>query len=168
MKKTLLWIASSIILLISGTNSVLAAGVDMRQSQMRVVLTKYHSPMIGLEDVLIKTAEKYGLDWTLMAAIAGTESSFAKRMPVSPTGGPCNNPYGWGIYGDNKICFESLEASIEGVASGLAKKYNITSLESIARTYNTVSTDSWIAHTRFFMNKIKATEIPVSSLPITL
>jgi hypothetical protein len=119
--------------------------------------------MIGLEDVLIKTAEKYGLDWTLMAAIAGTESSFAKRMPHN-----CNNPYGWGIYGDNKICFATLEESIEGVASGLAKKYNISSIESIARTYNKVSTEGWISHTRFFMNKIKTAEIPVSALPITL
>lgn len=163
MKKTLLWIASSILLLTSGTNTVFAAEHDSRAAQMRVVLTKYKSPMVGLEDVLIKTAEKYGLDWTLMAAIAGTESSFAKRMPYN-----CNNPYGWGIYGDNKICFNSLEDSIEGVASGLAKKYNISSIESIARTYNKVSTEGWIKHTKFFMHKIKTAEIPVSSLPITL
>lgn len=119
--------------------------------------------MVGLEDMLIETAEKYNLDWTLMAAIAGTESSFAKRMPYQ-----CNNPYGWGIYGSNKICFESLEDSIEGVASGLAKKYNISTLESIARTYNKVSTNDWIKHTRFFMNKIKTAQVPVSALPITL
>ncbi len=163
MKKTLLWIASSILLLTSGTNKALAAEHDPRAAQMRVVLTKYNSPMVGLEDVLIATAEKYGLDWTLMAAIAGTESSFAKRMPAN-----CNNPYGWGIYGNNKICFKSLEDSIEGVASGLAKKYNISSIESIARTYNKVSTQGWISHTKFFMNKIKTAEVPVSALPITL
>jgi len=163
MNKTLIWIASAILLFISGTTKTIAAEHDIRATQMRVVLTKYNSPMIGLEDVLIKTAEKYGLDWTLMAAIAGTESSFAKRMPAN-----CNNPYGWGIYGDNKLCFKSLEDSIEGVASGLAKKYNISTLESIAHTYNTVSTDGWISHTKFFMNKIKTAQIPVSSLPITL
>lgn len=163
MKKTILWIASSILILFSGTNKVMAVEHDFRAAQMRVVLTKYNSPMVGLEDVLIETAEKYGLDWTLMAAIAGTESSFAKRMPYN-----CNNPYGWGIHGDNKICFKSLQDSIEGVASGLAKKYNISSIESIGRTYNKVSTDGWIKHTKFFMNKIKTAEIPVSSLPITL
>ena len=163
MKKTLIWIASLTLLFISGTTKAIAAEHDPRAAQMRVVLAKYKSPMVGLEDVLIATAEKYGLDWTLMAAIAGTESSFAKRMPQN-----CNNPYGWGIYGDNKLCFESLEASIEGVASGLAKKYNISTLESIACTYNTVSTDGWISHTRFFMNKIKTAEVPISSLPITL
>lgn len=163
MKKTLLWIASTILLLISGTSPIHAQSDQHRLAQMRVVLAKYNSPMLGLEDILIETAEKYGLDWTLMAAIAGTESSFARRMPHE-----CINPYGWGIYGDNKLCFTSLEGSIEGVASGLAKKYNISTLESIARTYNTVSTNSWISHTRFFMNKIKTAQIPVSSLPITL
>jgi len=163
MKKTLIWLASAILLLSSGSNKVFAADVDLRTAQMRVVLAKYNSPMVGLEDFLIKTAEQYDLDWTLMAAIAGTESSFARRMPYK-----CINPYGWGIYGDNKLCFASLEESIAGVASGLAKKYNISSLESIAYTYNKVSTTSWIAHTRFFMNKIKTAQIPVSALPITL
>ncbi len=163
MRKILVWIASFIFIFLSGTTSIKANEQDMRVAQMRVVLTKYNSPMIGLEKVLIATAEKYGVDWTLMAAIAGTESSFAKRMPAN-----CNNPYGWGIYGDNKLCFESLEASIEGVASGLAKKYNISSIESIARTYNTVSTEGWISHTKFFMKKIQTAEIPVSALPIIL
>lgn len=163
MMKIIVWVIFSALMLTSGVNQVKATDFDSRAVQMRVVLEKYNSPMVGLEDTLIATAEKYSLDWTLLAAIAGTESSFAKRMPYQ-----CHNPYGWGIYGRNKICFESLEASIEGVASGLAKKYDISSLETIAYTYNKVSTESWINHTRFFMNKIKTAEIPVSSLPITL
>lgn len=163
MNKTLIWILSAVILFTSGATKIKAAEDDPRAAQMRVILKKYNSPMVGLEDVLISTAEKYQLDWTLMAAIAGTESSFAKRMPYN-----CVNPYGWGIYGNNKLCFKSLEDSIEGVAAGLAAKYNISSIESIAYTYNKVSTAGWIKHTRFFMNKIKTAEIPVSSLPITL
>lgn len=163
MRKTLVYIICTILLFISGKTRISAQKHDMRAVQMREVLSQYDSPMVGLEDVLIQTAQKYGLDWTLLAAIAGTESSFARRMPYQ-----CNNPYGWGIYGSNKICFESLEASIEGVASGLFAKYNLSTLESIAHTYNTVSTDSWISHTRFFMRKIKTAQIPVSALPITL
>lgn len=163
MKKFIVWIITAILLILSGNTKAFALEHDSRPAQMHEVLVKYKSPMIGLEDVLIKTAEKYNLDWTLMAAIAGTESSFAKRMPVN-----CINPYGWGIYGDNKLCFASLEESIEGVAAGLSAKYNISSVESIARTYNTVSTDGWIKHTKFFMNKIKTAEVPVATLPITL
>lgn len=175
MNKILIWGICAIFLFISGTTKIQAKEHDLsrvhvgkgeadpRVAQMRTVLTKYKSPMVGLEKVLIDTAEKYDLDWTLMAAIAGTESSFASRMPAG-----CINPYGWGIYGDNKICFKTLEDSIEGVAAGLAKKYNTSSLESIARTYNKVSTEGWINHTKFFINKIKTAQVPVSSLPINL
>jgi hypothetical protein len=145
-----------------------ARAYDARVAQMETVLAKYRSPMAGHAELLIQTAEKYGLDWTLLAAIAGTESSFGRRMPVSASGETCINPYGWGIYGENKLCFASFEAAIEGVAAGLAAKYNLSSLESIAHTYNTVSTDGWIQHTRFFMNKIKTAQVPVSALPITL
>ncbi|MFH2019262.1 MAG: hypothetical protein ABII80_01430 [bacterium] len=140
-----------------------AFGFDPREVKMRLVLERYNSPLVDLSSVLIETAEKYDLDWTLLAAIAGTESSFAKRMPES-----CINPYGWGIYGDHRICFESLEKSIMEVGEGIGTKYNTSSLLAIARTYNTVSTDSWLSHTTFFMNKIKNQEIPVSALPITL
>lgn len=136
---------------------------DERVVKMNVILTKYNSPMVGLESTLIKLADDRGLDWTILAAIAGTESTFGKRMPYQ-----CLNPYGWGIYGDNKICFASFEKAAETVADGLVKKYNTSSLYSIARTYNSVSTDSWAAHTQYFINKIKTAEIPVHALPITL
>ena len=163
MRKILVCLASVLVLILSGTTPTKASEPDLRAQQMRAILTKYSSPMIGLENILIRTAEEYGLDWTLLAAIAGTESSFGKHMP-----GDCINPYGWGIYGDHKLCFISFKESIEGAASGLAKKYNISSLESIPHTYNSVSTDGWIRHTRFFMNKIKTAEIPVHQLPLTL
>lgn len=136
---------------------------DYKVEQMTSALTAYNSPMAAYSRELITIAEKYNLDWTLLAAIAGTESSFGKRMPYE-----CLNPYGWGIYGDNKLCFESFPAAAEAVAIGLSTKYNTQSLETIGQTYNKVSTDSWVNHTRFFMNKIKSASIPVESLPIEL
>ncbi|TXI34319.1 MAG: hypothetical protein E6Q53_01550 [Candidatus Moraniibacteriota bacterium] len=162
MKKILL----TLILLfyaLAKTSAVLAFEYDVRPLAMRAVLEKYNSPMVGYENELIKVAEKYGLDWTLLAAIAGTESSFGKRMPAN-----CLNPYGWGIYGDNKLCFNSFPDAAEAVAKGLSSRYNISSLESIGRTYNKVSTEGWINHTKFFMNKIKNASIPVAQLPIEL
>lgn len=134
---------------------------DAREVQLRLVLERYHSPLVGLEGTLISTAEKYGMDWTTLAAIAGTESSFAKRMP-------CNNPFGWGITGSKRICFASLEEAIIQVGKGIGTKYNTSSLETIGRKYNTVNTAGWVSNTRFFANKIKSQPIPVSSLPFTL
>ena len=163
MKQVLSVIVSLIALFLSGVHPVKAAEPDYRVLQMRTILSKYNSPMLGLEDKLVSTADQYGLDWTILAAIAGTESSFGKRMPHQ-----CINPYGWGIYGANKLCFTSFEAAISGVAKGLSTKYNTTSLETIAKTYNSVSTSAWTSHTRFFMNKIKTAEVPVHALPVTL
>lgn len=163
MKKILLWATSLLIVLISGISPVKANEFDLRPLQMRTVLLRYDSPMVGLEEELIAIAEENNLDWTLMAAIAGTESSFGKRMPYQ-----CLNPYGWGIYGDNKLCYDSFADAAKAVATGLSTRYNTTSLETIARTYNTVSTDGWLSHTRFFMDKIKSAGVPVHSLPITL
>lgn len=163
MKKVCVWVICAILLIMSGTTKALAVEVDPRAAQMRIVLEQYNSPMVGLEDVMIATAEKYNLDWTLLAAIAGTESTFGNHMPAN-----CVNPYGWGVYGDNKLCFTDFKDSIEGVAAGLSGKYNTTSVEAIAHTYNKVSTDGWIMHTHYFMNKIKTAPVPVATLPITL
>lgn len=163
MKNISLWIIGSLLLLFSSISPVNAAINDTRATQMHQVLVKYDSPMLGSEIALIRIAEKYGLDWTLLAAIAGTESSFGRHMPFK-----CLNPYGWGVGGDNKLCFDSFTDAAEAVALGLSKKYNTRSLETIATTYNKVSTEGWISHTKFFMNKIKTAEIPVSALPIEL
>ena len=103
MWKTLLAIILVVPIFLSSYTATFAYNLDSRAAQMRTILTKYNSPMIGLENILIRTAEEYGLDWTLLAAIAGTESSFGKHMP-----GDCINPYGWGIYGDHKLCFISF------------------------------------------------------------
>lgn len=163
MRKYLIALVGALFLLFADILPAYAAEPDFRVIRMHSVLVNYHSPMAGYEQKLIDTADQYHLDWTLLAAIAGTESSFGIHMPEN-----CVNPYGWGIYGDNRLCFESYDAAIVGVAAGLAASYNLSSLTTIARTYNTVSTASWIAHTRYFMNRIKTAEIPVSSLPVTL
>ena len=153
----------SLLAAFAGSARPALAGNDMRAMQMHTYLEKVGSPMAGYEVKLIVTAEKNGLDWTFLAAIAGTESTFGKRMPYE-----CINPYGWGIYGDHKICFKSFDEAIEVVGAGLGKKYNKTSLETIARTYNKVSTEGWITHTRFFMNKIKNTPVSAQHLSIEI
>lgn len=156
-------IATILVLTTANTSYASELTPEFKQLKLKTVLTNYNSPLVGLEKVLINTAEKYNLDWTLLAAITGNESAFAKRMPYQ-----CNNPFGWGIYGDNKLCFESLEKSIIEVGKGLGTKYNITSLESIAYTYNPGNTNKWLSATKFFIRKIKNQDIPVSELPLEL
>lgn len=151
------------LILIFGLVQNVSAATNLQILRAETVLKSYNSPMQGSAKELIEIAQDYNLDWTLLIAIAGTESSFGKRMPAN-----CTNPYGWGIYGDHKLCFESFSDAARAVATGLTTRYNTTSLEAIGRTYNKVSTESWIKHTQFFMNKIKNASIPVSNLPIEL
>ena len=134
-----------------------------KEIKLNLVLQKYNSPLQGHEKELITYAEKYHLDWALLAAIAGTESSFGKRMPYQ-----CLNPFGWGIYGQNRLCFDSFSQTIQTVAQGIGTKYNTTNLETIARTYNPVNTQHWLRLTRKFLYQIKNRPIPASKLPITL
>ena len=163
MWKKLLALVLAGIFTISAAVPVHADNETIEAAQMHEVLEKYHSPMSRHETVLIDTAKQYGLDWTLLAAIAGTESSFGLYMP-----GNCINPYGWGIYGDNEICFKSFDDAAAGLAAGLSAGYNTTSVRTIAYTYNHVSTGGWLAHTESFMDQIKNAPVPVSALPITL
>lgn len=131
--------------------------------KLRLVFEKYNSPFLGMEEAFLDVADTYSIDWTLLPAISGTESSFAKRMPAN-----CNNPYGWGITGTKRLCFSNLENATKAVAEGLTTKYNTTSLQTIARKYNPSYTDHWVKNTTFFMNKIKNVQVPLAAMPINL
>ncbi len=165
MKQKILLIAFWLISLVSIFSSPVRAeeASSAEEIRLNLVLKKYHSPMEGQEKLLIATAKKYNLDWTLIAAIAGTESSFGKYMPYQ-----CINPFGWGIYGDHKLCFSSFAEAIQVVGQTIGTKYNTSSLETIARTYNPSHTQHWLHLTKAFISKIKNQPIPVSKLPLTL
>lgn len=154
-------LALSVALTLTKPSTVWASEQNTRELKLKLVLESYDSPLVGLESELIETAELYDLDWTLLAAISGVESSFAKRMPYN-----CNNPFGWGITGSKRLCFDKLENAIYKVGNGIGTKYNTNSLSTIAKTYNPGNYKDWAAKTQFFMNKIKNQDIPASLLPI--
>ena len=79
---------------------------------------------------IVMTADKYGLDWRLIPAIAGVESSFGKKMPIHSY-----NAYGWA---NGKYRFNSWEESIDIVSKTLKEKYidkGANDLYKIARIY---------------------------------
>lgn len=78
-------------------------------------------PLFGKGIKFVLAAEKYGIDWNLLPAIAVRESSGGKQ--------PCgNNPFGWGDCKMNN--FRSYDEAIEIVSSHLSG-----SKESTARYY---------------------------------
>ena len=120
---------------------------DARVIALTRVFEKYNSPLAPFSQAYIDTADKYGIDWELLPAISGLESSFGNaQMPGS------YNSYGWG---GGHIYFKSVEDGIDVVLSGLKKNYigrGATTVESIAPIYS--ESPTWAPRVRRFMNEI--------------
>lgn len=122
---------------------------DYRIEILRAYLTKHHSPLAEYADELVETADKYNIDWRLVPAISGVESTFGKRIPHNSF-----NAYGWA---NGAYKFKSWEDSIEIVTKTLREKYidkGAPSIAKIARRYAPPSS-TWAKNVKFFMNKIE-------------
>lgn len=84
---------------------------DSRVLALERVFTKHNSPLAPFAKNYVETADKYELDWRLLPAIAGLESSFGNAQLKGSY-----NSYGWG---GGRIYFNSVEDGIETVMYGL-------------------------------------------------
>ncbi len=121
---------------------------DERVEKLAFFLAGHNSPLSQFADCFVEAADKYGLDWKLLAAISGIESTFGKRIPANSF-----NAYGWG---NGQIHFESWQQSIDHVSRILAEKYVAKGLDTpdkMAPIYAPPS-DSWAGKVNYFMEKI--------------
>jgi hypothetical protein len=141
--------------------------VDKRVDTLRAFLHEYNSPMEKDAVSFIREADKNSLDWKLVVAIAGTESTFGKHIPRGSY-----NAWGWGIptgaqYG---VGFTSWADGIATVSRGLKENYidkGALTLNEIGDIY--AASPVWAAHVRFFIEKIEQfTPSDPSSLDITI
>ncbi|MCA9375027.1 glucosaminidase domain-containing protein, partial [Candidatus Dojkabacteria bacterium] len=92
---------------------------DSRVIAMRRFLVDYNSPMYPYAEVFIQEADKYGLDWRIVASISGVESAFGNLIPYRS-----NNAWGWkGDPTRDWSYFISWSEGIETVTKGLAQGY---------------------------------------------
>jgi hypothetical protein len=97
---------------------------DPRVIAMQKFLLAYNSPMYPYSKNFIEQADRYSLDWRLVASISGVESAFGNLVPRGT-----NN--GWGWRGANPTAqgwsqFETWGHGIETVTSRLALGYGTT------------------------------------------
>lgn len=121
---------------------------DYRERILRDYLISHNSPMADYANNFIYYADKYDIDWRLVPAIAGVESTFGKRIPTNSY-----NAYGWN---NGKFSFTSWTESIEVVSKALRENYynkGATSIDKIARRYAPPS-NTWNWKVKYFMNKI--------------
>ncbi len=113
---------------------------------------KYNSPLKGTAPKFVEIADKYNLDYTLLPSISCMESTCGKHLIEGS-----NNPFGWGVYGDQYIAFESYEEAIEVVGEGLYEGYFSKGFDTpakIAPIYTPPNSQNWYRGVNFFSNQI--------------
>jgi len=98
------------------------------------------SVLAGYGAKFVEEARKNDIDWRLVVAIAGRETTFGKNMCKNPKAP--NNPFGWGSC---KFGFESIDEAIEkvseslgGNSEGTARHYDGKTTTQILRKYNSI------------------------------
>ena len=122
---------------------------DGRVEKLKLFLESYGSPLADYAQNFVAAADKNEVDWKLVAAITGVESTFGRQIPYQSY-----NAYGW-CNGDYR--FESWEQSIEYVSRYLKEKYYDRGLdkpEKIAPIYAPPSS-TWAGKVIYFMKKIE-------------
>lgn len=130
----------------------LRASSDYREIKLRNFLQKYNSPLTRFARDFIRAADKYGLDYRLLPAITGVESTFGREIPQNSY-----NAYGWN--GGNWY-FDSWPDSIYYVSWALRENYvnrGAREVWEIAPIYNPVTPASWGAKVLRFEELIEAT-----------
>ena len=117
-------------------------------------LAKHSSPMSGLGTVLVTTADKYGLDYRLLPAIAFQESTLGKKIPRNS-----HNAWGWAIYTGEQsgANFRDWTQAIETVAKGLKYDYidrGLTTPNTIMDRYADSPDGSWAFGVNFAMDEM--------------
>lgn len=102
--------------------NVVSKQIDQRARVLQAYLSRYDSPLQYNAQDFIDAADTYQLDWKLVPAIAGVESTFGKFTPGSDYS-PSYNAWGWGVYGDQAMYFKSWREAIFAVSQGLRDNY---------------------------------------------
>lgn len=143
------------------------AGEDRRANILGRFLETYNSPLAPYTHVFVEQADRYELDWKLVTAISGVESTFGHQIPNNSY-----NAWGWGVYGTNVIYFTSFAEGIETISRGLRQDYMNRSgaqdVYQIGRIY--AASPTWASRVTRLMEKIEAFAFdnPTVSLSLTI
>lgn len=121
---------------------------DTREHRLKKFLESHRSPLAQHADKFVYYADKYEIDWRLVPAISGVESTFGKHIPKNSF-----NAYGWA---GGRYKFQSWESSIEIVTKALKEKYinrGANTLSKINRIYCPPN-PKWAGKVAFFIKKI--------------
>ncbi len=126
---------------------------DARIEMIKQFFTKYKSPLEPYAQNIVEDADKYGLDYRLLPAIAMQESNLCQKIITDSF-----NCWGFGIYGKKVTRFESFPEAIDIVSKTLANNYiagGLNTPEEIMRKYTPSSNGSWANGVNYFMGLLQ-------------
>jgi len=126
---------------------------DYRVENLRHYLDKFNSPLTSYSEYFVMYADFYGIDYRLVPAITGVESTFGKHIPYKSF-----NAYGWA---NGNYKFLSWEDSINHVSMTLKREYldkGAVSITKISRRYAPPSS-TWAYKVSYFVNKIDSSPL---------
>lgn len=126
---------------------------DARIEIVRQFFARYNSPLEPFASNIVEDADKYGLDYKLLPAIAMQESNLCQKIIVDSY-----NCWGFGIYGKTVTRFGSYPEAIDTVSKTLATNYiagGLNTPEEIMSKYTPSSNGSWAHGVSYFMNLLQ-------------
>ena len=134
-------------------------GGDVNPQEARVTvlqefLGRYSSPLLPFSEKIVESADKYGIDYRLLPAIAMQESTLCKKIPKESY-----NCWGFGIYGGKVTRFANYNEAIETISKTLARDYKSRGLSEpheIMTRYTPGSDGSWAEAVSYVMDRIGA------------
>ena len=122
---------------------------DERADILEEFLRGYDSPLASEAAKFVEVADENELDWRLLPAISGVESTFGHRIAQNTF-----NPFGWG---GGLIKFNSWVEAIEIVGQELhtrGAKNGVNTPEEWAPSYCPPNAKNWSRGVRYFMQAI--------------
>ena len=129
---------------------------DGRVAKLQQFFARHGSPLQPYAQDIVDDADRYGLDYEILPAIAGQESGWCKHIIEGSY-----NCFGWGIYGDHVTRFPDYPTAIDTVTKGLVIHYvkqGLTTPEEIMQRYNPTSNangGSWANGVNYFLNELQ-------------
>jgi hypothetical protein len=138
------------------SENVLGDSIISKDARIEIVkqfFARYKSPLEPFASNVVEDADKYGLDFRLLPAIAMQESNLCKKVIVDSY-----NCWGFGIYGKKVTRFESYPEAIDTVSKTLANNYvagGLITPEEIMGKYTPSNNGSWAYSVNYFMNLLQ-------------
>lgn len=128
-------------------------GSDARPEIIKEYLASFDSPLLPYADLIVRTADKYKIDYRLTTAIAQQESNLCKKIPDESY-----NCWGWGINDSGTLKFSSFADGIDEVSRGLKESYidqGFLNPDQIMTKYTPLSNGSWAYAVNQFMQDLR-------------